>query len=113
MELHNFSLAGVTVDKGHVTVDTLYSTRGDRHYNVTVQKSGDEYLVTGERPDIEFFMEKCYDLAQIARIREEDISYTKPFLFFKGGTPYLHGCCETKEREKRTYRTTNITVITD
>jgi hypothetical protein len=96
---------GITIDyqSGHTT---------DRHYNVTIKKDGNFYIVEGARANYEIFIDKEYSQEIVSTVVDEHIcSPSASWLNFFSPKKYVKGWCELKEKTHTRYISNNITII--
>ncbi len=95
-----------------VLINTLETRKLYKHHNIVVTKNEDTYTITAEESKYDLFLENQYEPSVVDQFVDKDVSVTKSWLFglFKGGTRYVYGLCEKKERQKVTYTTNNLVI---
>lgn len=106
--------AWITESKGGITVDFQGGRPVDRHYNVTIKKDGNFYIVEGARAHYEIFIDKEDNPEVVSTVVDEHITYPSASWFnFFSPKKYVEGWCELKEKTHTRYISNNITIIED
>lgn len=110
--IRNFERAFIEDTPSGVQVAANRGLIHDKHYNVTITKEGDFYVITGEKANYEIYIDKVTDPIIVASVVEEHREKPSPsWLNFFNPTEYVKGWCELKFRTPRKYTTNNITII--
>lgn len=82
-----------------------------RHYNITVKKEGEFYIINAERAEWEIYLGREYDPMSVDLVVDKHVKMSKPCLFgLIPGKRYISGWVELKKREQIEIKTNNITI---
>lgn len=108
------SKAWIREDECGIKVDYQSGHTRDRHYNVTIRKDGNFYIVEGARAHYEIFIDKEDNPEVVSTVVDEHITYPSASWFnFFSPKKYVEGWCELKEKTHTRYISNNITIIED
>ena len=105
-------LAWISESESGILVDFTHGRMSDKHYDVSIYKDGEFYVVKGEQAKYDFFLDKEDDSDIVDTIIEAHVTLPKPsWLNFFKPSKYVQYWCEKKKRAYKKYTSNNITII--